>query len=308
MNAVVLFAAITIFCILQAVYWFARRQRDVRDAILMDRLGEMDAPDSSVPALLRTQEPAGTLTQAITQLLEEAGDSPDMGPLFSRMGLSFLGVFVVFVLLTGSASAAILFGLLGLTLPFLLLMRKKRARIDRIEDQLPEALEVMTISLRAGHALAQAIRLTAREIDAPLREELLRVSEEVALGRSLEDALVALGERVPQAKTVRTFVVSVLVLRQTGGNLVEVLEQIIDGMRQQSIYARKLRAMTAEGRASAYMLAGLPPVFVCFTFLIDPGYVGHLFTPGLGYMILILSITLYVTGVLWTRRLTDPRV
>ncbi len=306
MGAVVFFAAMAVFCVLQSVYWFARRQRSTREALLFERLGEIDTPDSSAPELLRAEEADGTLAQAIGQLLEEAGEPPDLGPLISRMGLSFLAVFAVFVLITGSAGAAVVFGMLGALLPILLLLRQKRARIDRIENQLPEALEVMTISLRAGHALSQAIRLTAREIDAPLRDELLRVSEEVALGRSLEDALIALGDRVPQAKTVRTFVVSVLVLRQTGGNLVEVLEQIIDGMRQQAQYARKLRAMTAEGRASAYMLAGLPPVFVGFTFLIDAGYVGQLFTPGLGYTILALSVTLYVLGVVWTRRLTDP--
>jgi len=306
MGAVVFFAAFAVFCILQSVYWFARSQRGAREAILLDRLGEIDTPDSSVPALLRAEEADGTLAQAMGQLLEEAGEAPDLGPLVSRMGLSFLAVFAVFVLLTGSPGAAVIFGSVGALFPILLLLRQKRARIDRIENQLPEALEVMTISLRAGHALSQAIRLTAREIEAPLRDELLRVAEEVALGRSLEDALIALGDRVPQAKTVRTFVVSVLVLRQTGGNLVEVLEQIIDGMRQQAQYARKLRAMTAEGRASAYMLAGLPPVFVGFTFLIDAGYVGQLFTPGLGYTIMVLSLTLYVLGVVWTRRLTDP--
>ena len=306
MNTVIVFAALTVFCVAQALFWFARRQRVTQEAILLDRLGELDTPDSSVPALLRAQEAEGGFALALSHLLEEAGDAPALGPLFSRMGLSFLAVFAITALVTASVGVAVVFGALSTGFPILMLFRRKRARVDRIEMQLPEALEVMSISLRAGHALSQAVRLTSREIDSPLREELSRVAEEVALGRSLEDALIAFGDRVPEAKTVRTFVVSVLVLRQTGGNLVEVLEQIIDGMRQQSQYARKLRAMTAEGRTSAFMLAALPPVFVGFTFLLNAGYIGHLFTPGLGYGILGVSVVLYIVGVMWTRRLTDP--
>ncbi|MCA9559521.1 MAG: type II secretion system F family protein, partial [Myxococcales bacterium] len=168
-------------------------------------------------------------------------------------------------------------------------------------------LEVMIISLRAGQSLDQTIRLTASELDAPIGDEFHRVSEEVQLGRPLEEALVAMSARLAAARTVRTFVTSVLVLRQTGGNLIEVLEQIIDTMRQQAQYERKLSAMTAEGRSSARMLAGLPPIFVLLAYMADSNYIGTLVNDPVGRVLLTVAIIMYTAGVVWTRRLTNPK-
>jgi tight adherence protein B len=192
--------------------------------------------------------------------------------------------------------------------PYLLLVRKKRLRVSRIEEQLPEALEVMTISLRAGQSLAQTIRLTATELQAPIGDELRRVAEEQELGRPLDEALVAMSRRLKEARTVRSFVVSVLVLRQTGGNLIEVLESIIDSMRQQAQYERKLKAMTAEGRSSSRMLTLLPPIFVFLAYLADTSYIGKLLSDPIGRVLMTISLVLYVIGIVWVRRLVNPKV
>ena len=105
----------------------------------------------------------------------------------------------------------------------------------------------------------------------------------------------------------RTFVVAVLVLRQTGGNLVEVIESIIDTMRQQSAYAQKLQAMTAEGRSSALILAMLPPAFAGLSYVADPGYAKRLYTDSMGQLLLLVAVAFYLTGVMWTRRLVAPK-
>ncbi len=305
MNLFVLMGAASVFFTLQAVYWIVVSRKGARTDLLAQRLGTDDSLSAS--AGLMRDENEGAFAQSIASLLEEAGDDPNVGPFLVRVALFFFLAFTVTLLVTQSLGAALLFGLVGTVLPYMGLLRKKRKRVERIESQLPEALEVMTISLRAGQSLDQTIRLTASELEAPIGDEFHRVAEEVQLGRPLEEALAAMSGRLPAAHTVRTFVTSVMVLRQTGGNLIEVLEQIIDTMRQQMQYERKLKAMTAEGRSSARMLAGLPPVFVSLAYLADSNYIGTLVTDPAGNAMLAASVFLYVTGVIWTNRLTNPK-
>lgn len=313
MKLFILFASASVFFILQAIYWIVASRRASRQAVLAERLGAAEDLDGAADILKDAGEPDGWLeelsfTQSLRDLLEQAGDEGAVGPFLSRTLMAFLGAFAFFLIVTADLAAALVFGLGAMMLPYLFLLRRKRLRISRIEEQLPEALEVMTISLRAGQSLAQTIGLTAREIQAPLGDELRRVAEEQQLGRPLDEALVAMSRRLREARTVRSFVVSVLVLRQTGGNLIEVLESIIDTMRQQSQYERKLKAMTAEGRSSSRMLAALPPAFVMLAYLADPGYIGNLISDSVGRVLLSLAVILYVVGLIWVRRLVSPKV
>ncbi|MCA9561003.1 MAG: type II secretion system F family protein, partial [Myxococcales bacterium] len=224
MNLFVLMAAASVFFTLQALYWIVVSRKGSKQALLAERLGTDESLSASAALMRRENE--GALAQSLAQLLEEAGEETSLGPFLVRVGLWFFIVFTLVLLITGSLGAAMVMGMAGTVLPYLGLLRKRRKRVQRIEEQLPEALEVMIISLRAGQSLDQTIRLTASELDAPIGDEFHRVSEEVQLGRPLEEALVAMSARLAAARTVRTFVTSVLVLRQTGGNLIEVLEQI----------------------------------------------------------------------------------
>ncbi len=305
MNLLVLMAAASVFFTLQALYWIVVSRKGSKQALLAERLGTNESLSASAALMRRENE--GALAQSLAQLLEEAGEEAALGPFLVRVGMWFFIAFTLVLLITGSLGAAMVLGMAGTVLPYLGLLRKRRKRVQRIEEQLPEALEVMIISLRAGQSLDQTIRLTASELDAPIGDEFHRVSEEVQLGRPLEEALVAMSARLAAARTVRTFVTSVLVLRQTGGNLIEVLEQIIDTMRQQSQYERKLGAMTAEGRSSARMLAGLPPIFVLLAYMADSNYIGTLVNDPIGRVLLTVAIIMYTAGVVWTRRLTNPK-
>lgn len=312
MNLLIICAAATIFFVLQAVYWSLASRRSARQDVLAQRLGTSESATAN-DSLLRGAEGGTWVDQlsfaaAIRGLLEEAGEEGAIGPFATRCIVFFLGTFTLMLIITADPFGAFFFGLMAVMIPYLMLVRKRRLRVSRIEEQLPEALEVMTISLRAGQSLAQTIRLTAQEIQPPIGDELRRVSEESELGRPLDEALIAMSQRLKQARTVRTFVVSVLVLRQTGGNLIEVLESIIDTMRQQSQYERKLKAMTAEGRSSSRMLAFLPPGFMFMAYLANPGYIGNLLSDPVGRMLMAISLILYVVGLFWVRRLVNPKV
>ena len=197
--------------------------------------------------------------------------------------------------------------LLGSAVPYFALKRMRAKRMADIERSVPEALEVMIISLKAGHALPKAISTTAAEISGPFADELNQISEELRLGRSIDDVFLRLGNRLAGVKTVRTLCVSVLVLQQTGGNLVEVLEQLIDALHEQAQYVRKLAAMTAEGRMSARILGSLPPLFMFAVYLVAPEYIGNLFTPGPGYVVLALALLLYFGGLYWLNSMISTK-
>lgn len=301
MNLVALVAAMAVFCVLMAFWLFRSSRQAARDALLAERLGT-DESMMQANALLR-----GEQTGSLAQLLVEAGGTMDVGGFVSRL-IMFTGVSFLFLLMITKSLGGSLFLAVFLTplLMWMVLLRRKRKRLSRIEEQLPEALEVMIISLRAGQSLEQTIRLTATQLDDPIGGEFQRIAEEVELGRPLEQALISMAERLSGVRTVRTFVVSVLVLRQTGGNLIEVLESIIDTMRQQSQYERKLKAMTAEGVASSRMLGGLPIVFVFITYLVAPEYIGRLVTDPIGRFMALVASVLYLFGMFWIRRLVNP--
>ncbi len=313
MQLLIICASLSVFFILQAVYWIVVSRRTARTAVLADRLGAGDVGVQTDTLLKVDEENQSWIEQfalgaTLRNLLEQAGEDGAVGAFVSRCSLYFLGAFALVLVITGEPAGAFVLSFGALLIPYLLLMRKKRLRISRIEEQLPEALEVMTISLRAGQSLAQTVRLTSTEIQAPLGDEMRRVAEETELGRPLDEALVAMSQRLKEARTVRTFVVSVLVLRQTGGNLIEVLESIIDTMRQQSQYERKLKAMTAEGRSSSRLLALLPPGFMAMAWMADPGYVGKLLSDPVGRILLTVSFCLYMIGLFWVRKLVNPKV
>lgn len=308
MTALILvMASASVFFVLQAAWWLAASRRVAVDSVIAERLNMGDAV-SDAEGLLR-QDGQGDWTDgipgiaALRSLLDEAGADDSVQAYLVRSSVLGLLTFALLAGVTGNAGGALLLALAGAAAPWLGAMNQRSQRAARVQEQLPEALEVMAISLRAGHSLEQTLRFSAKELQAPIADELGRVADEVRLGRSLDAALVAMSERMRGASSVRTFVVSVLVLRQTGGNLVQVLERIVDTLRQNSQYGRKLNAMTAEGRSSARMLAALPLLFVTLSYAANPGYVSMLLTDPTGRSILALALTLYVTGLLWVHRL-----
>lgn len=310
---VIVFGSASVFVTLQALYWVFIARREGRNTLLAQRLGSVDSVEEGLDDILRrTNDDEGFLAglpfyETLVRRLNEAGETGGVTAFIVRVAVFFLGGFAGGVVLTGDPIFALVFSLgLGFV-PYTLLLRKVRQRIQRIEEQLPEALEVMCISLRAGHSLQQTIRLTAGELQVPLGDELRHVAEEAELGRPIDEALLAMADRVRGARSVRTFVVAVLVLRQTGGNLVEVIESIIDTMRQASAYQQKLQSMTAEGRSSALILGLLPPAFAALSFVADPQYARKLYADPMGQMLVTLAGAFYIVGILWVRRLVSPK-
>ena len=304
MTTVVVTISLAIFCALQALYWFGRGRSSARANALLERLG--GASSLQDVTLLKQVDEAGSFRSSLQDMLRQAGEPVQIFPFVIKViNWTLIGA-VIGLVAGGSLAALAMGGIVGFVLPLLRLGQRRRQRLAQIEKNLPEALQVLIISLKSGHAMPKAIATTAEEMSGPLRIELQILADELRLGRSVEVGFLRLGQRLERLQTVRTFVVAVVVLQQTGGNMVDVLEQLVEALHEQSQYARKLAAMTAEGRMSARILCGLPPVFLGLTSLAAPEYVGGLLNAGAGIGILMVALSLYVGGVVWVRRLVDP--
>jgi tight adherence protein B len=179
-----------------------------------------------------------------------------------------------------------------------------RKRTEKMREQLPDVLTIMASSLRAGHSFIQALDTVAREIPQPAATEFQRVVAEVRLGRPTDEALEALSGRVG-SPDFRWAVLAVNIQREVGGNLAEILDNVADTLRERATIRRQIRVLTAEGRLSAWVLTLLPIGIGVYMSLMNPEYIGLLFTTRLGWIMLAVAGTLLVLGVFWMRKIVD---
>jgi len=179
-----------------------------------------------------------------------------------------------------------------------------KRRAEKLREQLPDVLTIMASSLRAGHSFLQALDTVAKEIAQPAAAEFQRVVAEIRLGRSAEDALEALAERVGSAD-FRWAVLAVNIQREVGGNLAEILDNVADTLRERAMMRRQVRVLTSEGRLSAIVLAILPFAIGLYMFVTNPTYIGLLFSTKIGLIMLGGAVIFMTVGVLWMRKIVD---
>jgi tight adherence protein B len=192
-------------------------------------------------------------------------------------------------------------------MPLLWLMFRRRRRLRKFAAQLPDALELISRALRAGHSLASGFHLAGEEMNEPLGKEFSRVFEEQNLGVSMEDALNSLTERVPNLD-LKFFATAVVLQRQTGGDLAEILDKIGYLIRERFKIWGQVQALTGEGRLSGIVLLALPPALFLAVYRLNPDYVTVLFTDELGRKMLLVAAVLQVVGALVIRKIVNIRV
>jgi len=192
-------------------------------------------------------------------------------------------------------------------LPFLVIRFKKARKARLIEKQMPETMELLARSLRAGHALPSSIELAGKEIADPLGGEMKIVYEEQRLGLGLNEAFKRMGERVA-SRDLQYFITAVLLQSETGGNLSEIMENIGYLIRERLKLKGKIQALTAEGRFSAIILAMLPFVVFAALTMVNRKYVNTLFTEPAGTKIIATGMVSILLGVLWMRRIIAIKV
>jgi tight adherence protein B len=284
-----------VFALVLAI-WLARvAKRQAFQAQLRRRLGEAGLQQS----ILKSDEDQGS---DLAKLVTESGLGWTMSQFWTR-GILAACVGLTVGLIVGGIPGALALALVGAAVFPVVAFRAREKRLALCDEQMPQALEVMALALRAGHPLPSALAIAAGEAPQPIADELRRACDEHDLGRNIADVIAGIGKRLPSSESVQTFVVAVLVLQQTGGNLIAVIDRIIENARARAQYRAKLRALTSEGRSSAKMLALMPLAFGILAAVVDPTYASTMLTTPGGNVVLASALGLWGLGVMWTRRL-----
>jgi tight adherence protein B len=196
--------------------------------------------------------------------------------------------------------------LMGLV-PFLALYLKRKRRLAAFGKQLPEALELIGRALRAGHSLASGFKLVADEMAAPIATEFERCYEAQNLGIPLEEAIEEMTNRVPNLD-LRFFATAVILQRQTGGDLAEILDKIGYLVRERFKIWGQIQALTGEGRLSGIVLLALPPGLFVVMYYLNPGYSMTLFTDPMGIQMLVGAVVMQLIGAVVIKKIVNIKV
>jgi tight adherence protein B len=207
----------------------------------------------------------------------------------------------------GSLGLGVLFLALGAVGPWFYLGFKRSRRRKAFERSLPDTLQLMSGSLAAGLSLAQSVDTIVREGNEPVSSEFRRVLVETRLGVALEDALDGVAERF-ESKDFAWVVMAIRIQRQVGGNLAELLDTVAATMREREYMRRQVAALAAEGKLSAIVLAGLPPLFMLYLLMTRRDYVMVMFSDPVGWLMLGGAGLLLGVGTLWMSRLVKVEV
>lgn len=308
--ALTLFAAIAAGAVMLFLYWGAVSREDERQAQLARRLGTaVEEPEDDIfrvasdPSLA---DQLGGIGTRLREMLVEAGEPYDMQGLTTRCaGAALIGVLFFGILTRGPLAVV---GLAAGLVPILLLNSQANSRARKLSEQLPDALDLVARSLQAGHGLTDALKLCAEEMPAPVADEFGRIFEEANLGRDLRASFTLLSERNPRNFDLKLFVSSVLLQRDTGGNLIEILTNISRTIRDRFVFEAKVSALTAEARISALILGSLPFGILGLITFMRPDYLLPLIEDPLGNKLAAGAIFWFGIGVTVMRNVSKVDV
>jgi tight adherence protein B len=220
--------------------------------------------------------------------------------------LFFSGLFLAVVMGKNIIAAALPSALLATT-PFLYLARRRKKRLEKFERQLPEALELVSRALKAGHAFTGGLRMVAEEMGDPVGVEFGKTVDEINFGVAVPEALTNLTQRI-DCEDLRFFAVAVIVQRETGGNLSEILENLGRLIRERFKFQGSVRTLTAGGRMSAQALIAMPFIFVAIISVLNPDYINVLFTDPMGHVLIMIGLGLMAIGAIVIKKLVALKV
>lgn len=223
--------------------------------------------------------------------------------ILASVALGVIGFWIGYTYLP-QLIAAIALGLLFLGVPFFLLKLSEKQYFEKFNNQLPEAMDLLSRAMRSGHALTSGLEMIGKEMDEPISVEFAACVDEINLGLTTKEALENLCERVPLAD-LRFFAIAVLVQKETGGNLAEILDSIARLIRERIQFKQLVKTLTAEGRYSAAVLIGLPIMLFAYLYLTNYDYVSLLWTDQLGQYMLTGAVVMQIVGAYVIKRIVD---
>ena len=287
------------------------------------RLGQLSAPDQSAEteeggAVVkeRHQGPLPALDKfaggtsrglSLTRWIDQSGVRVTLSALLlASIACAFVLGFVV-ASLSKMGMGWIIGGGVGLVLPFMYVKVKRGKRFRKFEEAFPDALDLVSRALKAGHAFATGLKMVADEMPEPVGPEFRKTFDEQNFGLPLKDALQNLTERMPLLD-VRFFSTAVLIQRETGGNLSEILENLAHVVRERFKILRQVRVYTAHGRLTGYVLLALPSFLGIALMFINPEHMQLLFQHPIGHMLLISAIVMQTVGYFWIKQVIKIEV
>jgi len=297
-------------------------ERNARARLIRERLALAEKPAERAPneELALVRDEALSNVPAIDTLLRRSERVSNLQTMLEQAELDVrAGNFLVFSLLTaalvgvlvglasGNLSAGWLGALLGLTMPYAYASFRRNRRFKHFEEMFPEAIDTLARAVRAGHAFTTALELISNELNEPIASEFRKLFEEQKFGLPVRDALINLTVRVPLVD-VKFFVTAVMLQRETGGNLAEILDNLSYVIRERFKIMRQVRVYTAQGRLTMLFLMALPPLIVMTMLVMDPGFVQPLFTDPIGHALVVTGITLQTLGYFVIRKIIRIQV
>jgi tight adherence protein B len=261
---------------------------------------------SETPAFQRLLLQMPRINQ-VDRLLEQSGVTWTVSDLIvlSLISPVLAGGLALFLRMPVFAVLALM--ALSLGLPLLWVLNQKSKRLAKVDQQLPDALDLIGRALRAGHAFPTAMKMVGDEMSAPIADEFRITFDEVNFGISMADALMNLATRVPSTD-LRYFVIAVLIQRETGGNLAELLDNISKIVRERMKLLGQIRVLSAEGKMSAWVLGLLPFGAALMIQLTNPGFLKVLYTDPAGRKMVATAMVMMIMGVFVMRKIIRIRV
>jgi len=301
-------------------------QRNERARLIRERLASVEKPAEREPRedLALVRDEMLSEIPAFDNLLRRSERISNMQLLLSQANIDLrAGNLLMICLLSAAACGVFAFigggsspwtpivawvaFLLGGILPYSYISYKRNKRFQRFEELFPEAIDTLARAVRAGHAFTVAVEMISNEVSEPIASEFRKLFEEQKFGLPVRDALMNLTDRVPLVD-VKFFVTAVMLQRETGGNLAEILDNLSYVIRERFKIMRQVRVYTAQGRLTMALLMGLPPIIVTSMLLLNPSFIKPLFADPIGHVLVVAGITLQTLGYFVIRRIIQIQV
>jgi tight adherence protein B len=283
------------------------RLREVSAPIEQQRSGDRKLVKTESDALFDRMAAGTRGGAALSRLIEQSGVRTSPGSIIAAsFALAGLVAFLAAVFIRQNMITP-LAALVGLSLPTLFLMRKRSVRLRKFEEMFPEALDLLSRAVKAGHAFQTAMNMAAEELPDPVGPEFRKTFDQQNFGLPMRDALNAMSERIPIID-VKFFVTAVLIQRETGGNLSEILDNLSHVVRERFKVLRQVRVHTAHGRFTGWVLLALPAALGVVMMYINPEHMQALYREPMGRTMLTTAVVMQTIGYFWIQRVIKIEV
>ncbi len=308
--------------VVYALYLITSRKSDAKRALLNERLAEAirsSAHSTDLEVQLAREELLSEIPWVnrslvklqITSRIKRMIDQADLQVTVMRLVLFSLTAaalgFLAVRMITISLPIAFLFAFIAGAFPFLHVMSKRKKRLKKFLQLLPDALDLMSRGLSAGHAFTEALQMVSSEMPEPIASEFRKTYDEQNLGLSLKLALENLVHRVPLLD-LRMCVTAILIQRETGGNLSELLEKVAYTIRERFRIMEDLKTLTLSSRWSAWLLCALPIFLAVYMSVMNPTYMEVMWRDPRGHNLLFVAAAMQILGMLMVQKIMKIKI